>query len=90
MEKNGKASSSKRTRHINIRYFYITDVVKNQKSVDIEYLPTDEILGDFFTKPLAGATFYRMRNLILGINKEDFHAYQKEYLKYNSKTDAAT
>lgn len=25
LEKNGKASSSKRTRHINIRYFFVTD-----------------------------------------------------------------
>jgi hypothetical protein len=28
LEKNGKASSSKRTKHINIRYFFITDRVK--------------------------------------------------------------
>jgi hypothetical protein len=27
LEKNGKASSSKRTKHINIRYFFITDRV---------------------------------------------------------------
>ena len=25
LEKNGKASSSKRTRHLNIRYFFVTD-----------------------------------------------------------------
>jgi hypothetical protein len=28
LEKNGKASSSKRTRHINIRYYFITDRIK--------------------------------------------------------------
>jgi hypothetical protein len=28
LEKNGKASSSKRTKHINIRYFFITDIVR--------------------------------------------------------------
>jgi hypothetical protein len=28
LEKNGKASNSKRTKHINIRYFFITDRVK--------------------------------------------------------------
>jgi hypothetical protein len=28
LEKNGKASSSKRTKHINIRYFFITDRVQ--------------------------------------------------------------
>jgi hypothetical protein len=29
LEKNGKQSSTKRTRHINIRYFYVTSKVKN-------------------------------------------------------------
>jgi hypothetical protein len=30
LERNGKASSSKRTKHINIRYFFVIDRVKNQ------------------------------------------------------------
>ncbi len=34
LERNGKASSGKRTRHINIRYFFITDRV-NMKEVSI-------------------------------------------------------
>jgi hypothetical protein len=29
LEKNGRASSSKRTRHINIRYFFVTDRIAN-------------------------------------------------------------
>ena len=36
LEKNGKASSGKRTRHINIRYFFITDQV-NKKEISIEW-----------------------------------------------------
>ena len=35
LERNGKASSGKRTRHINIRYFFITDRV-NMKEIEIE------------------------------------------------------
>jgi hypothetical protein len=31
LEKNGKAPSSKRTKHINIRYFFITDRVKKEE-----------------------------------------------------------
>jgi hypothetical protein len=31
LEKNGKASSSKRTKHINIRYFFITNRVKKEE-----------------------------------------------------------
>jgi hypothetical protein len=31
MEKNGRASSSKRTRHINIRYFFVVDRVQSNE-----------------------------------------------------------
>ena len=33
LERNGKASSSKRTKHINVRYFFITDRIPKGKSV---------------------------------------------------------
>ena len=56
LEKNGRASSGKRTRHINIRYFFVTDRVANGE-VTIEYCPTKEMLADYFTKPLQGAQF---------------------------------
>jgi hypothetical protein len=54
LEKNGRASrSGKRTRHINIRYFFVADrIAKNE--LKIEDCPTGEMLGDFFTKPLQG------------------------------------
>jgi hypothetical protein len=59
LEKNGRASSSHRTRHINIRYFFVSDRVKNGE-LSIEYCPTDEMrIGDFFTKPLQGAKFQK-------------------------------
>ena len=51
LEMNGKKSSTKRTRHINIRYFLITDRVKKGE-VSIEYCPTGDMLADVFTKPL--------------------------------------
>jgi hypothetical protein len=49
LEKNGKASSSKRTKHINIRYFFITDRVKNEE-VSVVWCPTGDTIGDFATK----------------------------------------
>jgi hypothetical protein len=48
LEKNGKASSSKRTKHINIRYFFITDRVKNEE-VSVVWCPTGDMIGDFAT-----------------------------------------
>ena len=48
MERNGKASCTKRTKHIEIRYFYITDKVKSGE-INIEHCPTKEMIGDYFT-----------------------------------------
>ena len=32
----------------------------------MEYLPTDEMLADFFKKPLKGIHFERLRRVIMG------------------------
>jgi hypothetical protein len=70
MEKNGRASSGKRTRHINIRYFFVTDRVENRE-LSIEYCPTGEMIADFFTKPLQGTPFRTFRDWIMNYNPDD-------------------
>ena len=65
LEKNGRRSSGKRTRHINIRYYFVHDRVKAGE-IDIEHCPTDDMWGDFFTKPLQGKKFRRFQAQILG------------------------
>ena len=77
---NGKASSSKRTRHIHIRYFFITDRVKN-KEIEIHYCPTKEMLGDYFTKPVQGKLFKKFRNSILGITEDEYFKYKEDYAR---------
>jgi hypothetical protein len=64
LEANGKSSSGKRTRHFDIKYFYITDLIKRDL-VQIEYCPTDEMIADYMTKPLVGGKFQALRNLIM-------------------------
>jgi hypothetical protein len=66
LEKNGKASSSKRTKHINIRYFFISDRVKKEE-VSVVWCPTGDMIGDFATKPLQGALFRKFRDQIMGV-----------------------
>mmetsp|Transcript_7190 Transcript_7190/g.15685 ORF Transcript_7190/g.15685 Transcript_7190/m.15685 type:complete len:221 (-) Transcript_7190:165-827(-) len=68
LAKNGRGSSSKRTRHINIRYFFITDRIR-RKEVSVEYCPTDEMIADFFSKPLQGSKFLKFRNMVLNIQE---------------------
>ena len=46
LERNGKRSSKKGTRHINIGYFFITNKVQNGE-IDIEYMPTGRMIADF-------------------------------------------
>ena len=65
LERNGKASSSKRTKHINVRYFFITDRI-SKGEVRVEWCPTAEMVANFMTKPLQGSTFKRFRDLIMG------------------------
>ena len=67
---NGKGSSGKRTRHMNIRYFFVADI-QETKQITMEYCPTDEMIGDFFTKPLQGAKFRRFRNIIMNITEDE-------------------
>ena len=66
LEKNGRASSGKKTKHINVRYFFVTDRIKS-KEVSVEYCPTDEMVGDYFTKPLQGLKFREFRRAILNL-----------------------
>ena len=49
LEENGIASLMKRTRHFNIKMFYITDLIKNDL-ITIEYCPTKIMLADYITK----------------------------------------
>jgi hypothetical protein len=42
LETNGKASSSKRTKHIKVKYFYVKDKI-DQEEIIVEHCPTDQM-----------------------------------------------
>ena len=48
METNGKKSCTKRCRHLNIRYFYIKDLIDREEE-EVDYCPTENMLADFFS-----------------------------------------
>ena len=60
MEKNGKRSCGKRSRHMNIRYFWIKDYVDHGE-VDIVHCPMEFMKADTLSKPLQGALFRKFR-----------------------------
>jgi hypothetical protein len=64
-EKNGRKSSGPNSRHIDIRYLFIKDRLKIE-GFSVEYCPTEQMLADFFTKPIQGNLFRRLWKVIMG------------------------
>ena len=67
MIKSGKTNSDK-TRHIAIRFYFVTDNVKRGE-IKVSYIPTTDMIADIFTKPLQGQLFIKLRNLLLNITE---------------------
>jgi hypothetical protein len=53
LENDGKASSIKRTKHINTQYLFITYIVSKEE-VSVVWCPMGDMIGDYATKPLQG------------------------------------
>ncbi len=66
LEQNGTESSSKRTRHINVRFFFMKDCV-DRRLLKVEYCPTEDMLGDFPSKPLQGSLFKKHRKALMNL-----------------------
>ena len=60
LEKNGRISSLKQTKHIKAKYFLIKDYY-NAGEIDVKFCPTEEMWADVLTKPLQGQKFREMR-----------------------------
>ena len=74
LEQNGQASSTRWTRHLNIQYSFVSDRIKKNE-VHVQYCPTHNMLADYFTKLLQGATFRKFRDAIMNYNfvRPDVH-----------------
>jgi hypothetical protein len=66
LENNGRMSSGKRTKHINMRFYFITDRICGRE-LSVEHCPTQDMIADFFNKPLQGKLFYKFRSLIMNL-----------------------
>ncbi len=63
---NGRASSSKRTKHIKVKYFLIKDKV-DREEITIKHCPTEQMWMDINAKPKQGAAFQAFRGHVMGI-----------------------
>jgi hypothetical protein len=66
MIKNGKPNAD-HSRHINIRQFFISDIIKRGE-IKLKYVKTEDQIADLLTKPLQGLQFLKLRNLLLNYN----------------------
>ena len=66
LKTNGRASSSKRTKHIKVKYFLIKDKV-DWEEITIEHCPAEQMWMDINTKPKQGAVFRAFRGHVMGI-----------------------
>jgi hypothetical protein len=78
MEVNGKILTGKVTKNINIRYFFCTDRIKKGE-LSVKYCPALDMIADYFTKPLRGSLFRKLRDLVMGIIPADFEMYKRRY-----------
>jgi len=64
LAKNGYVSSSKRTKHIKAKYFFVRHFYRTGE-VDLKFCPTEQMWADVLTKPLQGAKFRQMRAFLM-------------------------
>ena len=55
-----------RTKHIDRRHYFIRECVE-QGRLRVPFVPTAENVADFFTKPLMGKDFFRMRDRVMNV-----------------------
>ncbi len=63
---NGSLSSSKRTKHIKARYYFIKDKIE-EGQVDVRYCPTTEMWNDVLNKLKHGTPFKKDRAMLMKV-----------------------
>jgi len=64
LAENG-ASSSHRTKHMNVRYFFIKDRI-DSREIAVEYMHTKSMWADILSKPVQGKLFVDLRDRLMG------------------------
>ena len=90
IEMNGWRSTGSKSKHVDIRFYFIADRVKSEK-IEIHHCKTEHMVADFFTKPLQGALFRRLRDIVMGVvpidNVFDYSKQERVVKNANSGSD---
>jgi hypothetical protein len=62
---NKGRSTSERSRHIKIRYFFVSHYIE-AKEIVLRYSPTADMVADILTKALHGSLFVKLRGILTG------------------------
>jgi hypothetical protein len=62
---NKGRSTSEKSRHIKIRYFFVKHYIE-AKEIVLQYLPTADMVADILTKALHGSLFFKLRGILTG------------------------
>ena len=65
MLKNGRDSCTWNSKHIAVKYFWVTDRIKDGEIV-VQYCPTQQMIADFMSKPVQGTLFKTFRAVLMG------------------------
>ncbi|KAF2345187.1 Ribonuclease H-like domain [Trinorchestia longiramus] len=66
-----------RSKHIDIKFHYVRDLVRNKK-IDLVYCPSNDMLADIFTKGLSAEKFSRLRSKLGVVSYEKHIQCEKE------------
>jgi hypothetical protein len=67
----------------------VTNRIANGE-MTVEYCPTEEMIGDFFTKALQGSLFKKFQNLIMNVSEDDFPRYRAIMEAYDASRKRET
>ena len=59
---------TEQSKHINVYYYFIRDLAKRER-LEITYIPTNRMVADRITKPLARVAFERFKNQMGIVNE---------------------
>ena len=71
---------NKRTKHIDIKYFWVREQVELGE-ITMVYCPTEDMLADIMTKPLTAKTFEELRSRLRIVDIEEVHEQNRRLVQ---------